>query len=490
MTDVTRRTFLKTSAAAAAGVGLATTLPSGAWSASQGANETIQVAVIGCRSKGAQHIGMFSEIEGVQVVALCDADQAILDRESQKFTDRNESVDTYKDVREVLDRQDIDAVAIATPNHWHSLLTIWACQAGKDVYVEKPVSHNIWEGRRMLEAARKYDRIVQAGTQNRSDVGFRKAVPYIREGNIGKILWAHGLWYKQRGSIGKVHGPQPVPETVDYNLWTGPVDMEPLTRQQLHYDWHWRWKTGNGDMGNLGPHQVDDCRWVLNEQELPARIISYGGRYVYKDDAETPNIQVAIYDYDPAPMVIEIRNLPHAAGAGYMDHYREIRAGNIIQCEDGYFAGGRGGGIIYDNDGNKIKEFPGDGGRGHQQNFIEAVRRRDRSILHAELEEGVLSAELCHLANISYRSGAAASPGTVMDRTGDTEKMAETVQRVSSHLQANEIDLNEEHIILGSWLKYRRSSRRITGGDGNTELIANALLEPTYREPFVVPKNV
>ncbi len=189
-------------------------------------------------------------------------------------------------------------------------------------------------------------------------------------------------------------------------------------------------------------------------------------------------------------MVIEIRNLPHAAGAGYMDHYRGIRSGNIIQCEDGYFAGGRGGGIVYDNAGNKIIEFPGDGGRGHQQNFIEAVRSRDRSILHSELEEGVISAELCHLANISYRSGAAASPGTVQERTGETEKMAETFQRVRSHLQANDIDMDRERIILGSWLRYQRHSRRITGGDGNTELIANALLEPTYREPFVVPNNV
>lgn len=490
MTDLTRRKFLKNSAAAAAGIGLASTFAAAPLSRVKGANDTIRMAVIGCRNKGAQHLKMFHDVDGVQVVALCDVDESIRNREAQKFKDRGESIDTYRDFRKVLDRQDIDAVAIATPNHWHTPIAIRAIQAGKDVYVEKPVSHNIWEGEKLLEAARKYDRIVQAGTQNRSDVGFRKAVPYIKEGNIGKILWAHGLWYKRRGSIGKIHGPQPAPETVDYNLWTGPAPMRPLQRKELHYDWHWQWATGNGDMGNLGPHQVDDCRWVIGQEKYPRRVLSYGGRYLYKDDAETPNIQVAIYDYEPAPMIIEIRNLPVKTGANYMDNYRGIRSGNIIQCEHGYFAGGRGGGIIYDNDGKKLKDFPGDGGGGHQANFIEAVRKHDRTILHAEIAEGVLSSALCHLGNISYRTGGPASVEAVRHTSGINDKAVDLLQSVQKHLQANDIDLTKDQLELGSWVSYDPRNGRISGEGQNTELIGNALVKTTYRDPFEVPQHV
>ena len=190
-----------------------------------------------------------------------------------------ETVATFKDARHILDDKNIDVVVIGTPNHWHSLLGIWACQAGKDVYVEKPVSHNIWEGRKLVEAARKYKRIVQAGTQNRSDIGLREVATYLQEGNLGKVLFAHGLWFKERKSIGKTNGPKHLPETIDYNLWTGPTPLQPLMRKRLHYDWHWNWTTGNGDMGNLGVHQIDDCRFLLGLKDLPKRVMSYGGSF-------------------------------------------------------------------------------------------------------------------------------------------------------------------------------------------------------------------
>ncbi|MHC4499369.1 MAG: Gfo/Idh/MocA family protein, partial [Planctomycetota bacterium] len=411
MKDITRRDFMKSSVAA----GVAWALP---FSRASGANDDIHVAVVGCRSKGAQHIEVFHGLEGVRVVALCDADTEILDQQVDKFKERNEKVDTYTDVRKVLDDKAIDAIVTATPNHWHALITVWACQAGKDVYVEKPISHNIWEGRKAVEAARKYGRIVQAGTQNRSDVGLQEAVEYIQGGNLGRILWAHGLWFKMRPSIGRVKGPQKVPEHIDYNLWTGPAPLKPLMRENLHYDWHWDWDTGDGDMANLGAHQIDDCRWIIGQSGLPPRVISLGGRFGYVDDGHTPNTQVAVFDYKPVPIILETRGLPRQKGIRASDHYRGTSSGNVIQYEHGYFVGGRGGGWAYDNDGKKIKQFKGDGGGGHQANFIQAMRSRKLSDLNADILEGHVSAVLCHAANISYRLGWESSP----------QKIRETIQ--------------------------------------------------------------
>lgn len=238
--QVTRREFLRQSlvAGAAVGAGLRSFSVS-SYKRIAGANNDIRVAVVGHRIKGADHIDVFRNLPGVRVAALCEVDDELLARESQKFKDRNETVKTYRDVRRLLDDKEIDAVVIATPNHWHALMGIWACQAGKDVYVEKPVSHNIWEGRKLVEAARKYQRIVQSGMQNRSDVGFAEAAAYLQAGNLGKVLWAHSVWYGERQSIGRVDHPQPIPANIDYNLWTGPAPLAPLMRKRLHYDWHW-----------------------------------------------------------------------------------------------------------------------------------------------------------------------------------------------------------------------------------------------------------
>ncbi len=488
MRKLTRREFLRSSAL----TGLSLALPGLAFSAESysrilGANDEIRVGIIGFHSKGAQHIEVFRKIRGVRVVALCDVDEKVLNKEANKFKKRNESIRTYKDVRKLLESDDIDAVVIATPNHWHSLIGIWACQAGKDVYVEKPISHNIWEGRKLVEASRKYKRIVQAGTQNRSDIGFREAIQYIREGHIGKILWAHGLWFKRRGSIGKVNGPQPIPPYVDYNLWTGPAPLRPLMRKNLHYDWHWIWETGNGDMGNLGAHQIDDCRMATGISRMPRRVISMGGRFGYIDDGQTPNTQLAFFDYEEVPIIIEIRNLPHTKGSRSMDHLRGVRMGNIIQCEGGYFAGGRGGGWIYDNNGKKIKQFPGDGGAGHQENFIQAVRSRNPKELHADILEGHLSATLCHLANISYRMGKITPIEDMKDAFKQNAEALETLERIKDHLSKNEINFQETPSILGPWLTFDGIQEKFTGQFASE---ANHYLKRKYREPFVVPEKV
>jgi len=321
-----------------------------------GANDEVRVAVIGLGGKGGQHTRVFSELPGVRLVALCDVDPKRLAEYVKRFA----GVFAATDPRKVLERKDIDAVVIATPDHWHALLAVWACQAGKDVYVEKPVSHNIWEGGKIMEAAEKYGRVVQAGTQYRSDEGLKEAAAYMQQGNLGKALWGHVLWYELRGSIGKV-APY-MPEGLDYDLYCGPAPVEPLTRERLHYDWHWVWPTGTGDLGNSGVHAFDVCRWFAGYDDLPPRVLCTGGRFAVDDAGQTPNTQLTVLDYKPAPIYIENRNLPMRPGTREMDQLQGIREGLILQCEGGCFAGFRGGGWAYDNDGKKIRQFKATGG--------------------------------------------------------------------------------------------------------------------------------
>ena len=491
MSKLSRRDFIKSSLATAAGVGIVTSVPATVWSQVVGANDDIRVAVVGFRGQGAGHIKRFHNLQGVRVVALCDADKAILDREVKKFKDRNEKVDAYTDVRKLLEDKNIDAIVTATPNHWHSLVTVWACQAGKDVYVEKPVSHNIWEGRKMVEAARKYKRIVQAGTQSRSDEAVQEAFEYIHRGELGKIVVARGFCYKRRESIGKVDGPQPIPESVDYDLWTGPAPLGPLMRKSLHYDWHWVWATGNGDIGNQGIHEMDMCRWALGQKGLAPRVMSIGGRFGYDDDAETANTQIAILDYEPAPLIFEVRGLPKKKDSSAMDNYRGIRVGVVIECEGGYFAGGGGGGWVYDNDGNKIKQFKGDGGAKHHANFIEAVRSRKVSDLNADIIEGHISSALCHMGNISHRIGQMSSPDEIKEAIKGEPQAVETFERFREHLFANWVDLSKTRAALGPWLKMDSGKERFVGdGEFGITRWANELLKRDYREPFVVPEKV
>ncbi len=482
---ITRRNFMQKSAMVGAGVAAAS-LSAASWSRVLGANDQIRMGVIGFNSKGAQHIETFHALEGVRVVALCDADQAVIDREVAKFKERGESVATFQDMRDLLDQKDVDAVAIATPNHWHSLAGIWACQAGKDVYVEKPVSHNIFEGRQLVEAGRKYKRIVQSGTQNRSDVGMRAFKEYLDAGNLGKVKWAHGLWFKRRNSIGLVNGPQPIPSTVDYNMWTGPASMQPLHRENLHYDWHWFWDYGNGDMANIGVHQIDDCRYLADLEGTPRRVVSFGGRWGYKDDGQTPNTNVAVFEYD-IPLVIEIRNLPMAKGVNAMDHVKGVRAGDIIMCEGGYFAGGRGGGWVYDLDGKKVKQFPGDGGGGHQANFIQAVRERNPEILHSPIVQGHYSSVVCHMANTSYRNGQRSNFDDIADTIQFSELGLERMHSMQEHLAANEIDLQAHPVTLGADLAFDPTQEKFTG---ELSYEANMFRSRNYREPFEVTESI
>jgi predicted dehydrogenase len=478
MKTLTRRRFLKATLAGSAAAAIAP------YSRVLGANNDLRVAVVGFRGQGSNHIKYFSRIPGVRVVALCDADRSFIDREVKKFKERNEKVDTYVDVRKLLEDKSIDAIITATPNHWHSLVTVWACQAGKDVYVEKPVSHNIWEGRKMVEAARKYKRIVQAGTQRRSDEGLAAAFEYIRQGNLGKVLRARCYYFSPRGPIGKVNGPQPVPESVDYDLWTGPAPMAPLMRKNLHYDWHWQWPYGNGDLGNNGIHYIDVCRWALGYTTMAPRAISFGGKFLWDDDRQTPNTQVAYFDYKPAPIIFEMRNLPRERGDSAMDAtYRKTRSPVVIECEGGYYAGG----WAWDYKGERIKQFKESGGGSHHANFIKAVRSRKVSDLNADILQGHLSTAACHMGNVSYRIGREASRDDIVQSIKSNNVLMDAFERFQEHLLMNIVDVRKTPRIMGPWVTVDPDTEKFVGEFSDQ---ANAYLSRNCREPFIVPENV
>ncbi|HYG75639.1 MAG TPA: Gfo/Idh/MocA family oxidoreductase [Planctomycetota bacterium] len=486
--NFSRRNFLKTSAAAAACL----------WGASSrvlGANEDIRIGMIGFRGRGKDHIENLRKLKGVRIVTLCDVDADVLGAEAKKFADRGEKVETCSDVRKLLEDKNIDAIASATPNHWHSLLTVWACQAGKDVYMEKPISHNVWEGRKAVEAARKYNRIVQAGTQSRSNPGLREAVEFIQKGGIGKVKLVRGLCYKPRNSIGKVPGEQTVPSSIDYDLWTGPAEKLPLTRKSLHYDWHWVWNTGNGDLGNQGIHQMDIARWILGENELSPKVLSIGGRLGYVDDGQTPNTQIIYHAYAKTPLLFEVRGLSSKPESKEMDNYRGAQIGVIAHGEEGEVVmPSYAIAIVYDKSGKEVKRFGettnAEGKKtqvqgNHYENFINAVRSRKSTDLHADIIEGHLSSALCHTGNISHLTGKPAVPEEVRDAVKSNAELAEVVSRVQEHLGNHKIDLSSEKITLGSWLTMDPKTERFAGN-----AVANALLTREYRKGFEVPEKV
>lgn len=481
--SISRREFLTGSLAA----GVALSLPH---SRVLGANEDIRVAVIGFNSRGMSHIDDLLKIPGVRLAALCDVDPAVLGRVSTDLEKKGVKVATYTDVRKLMDAKDIDAITTATPNHWHSLIGIWACQSGKDAYVEKPISHNVWEGRQLVKAARKYNRVVQGGSQSRSSGSIKQAVQYVREGNLGKIKLVTGLCYKPRLSIGKVgHGE--IPAGLDYDLWCGPAPMKPLSRAKLHYDWHWVYDTGNGDMGNQGIHQMDIARWFLGVNELSPRVMSVGGRLGYDDDGETPNTQVVYHDYDEAPLIFETRGLPKAKEfqdpkmwSKNMDSPDGVSIGVIVECEGGKIVVGSGA-TAYDKDGKLIKKFSNEGGANHMANFIDAVRARKPEMLNAECLETHLSSALCHTGMIAHQLGKKMAPGEILERIQSDRLSAERFEAMKEHLERNGVDVTSSQITLGQWLKCDPKKERFID---NKE--ANALVSREYRKPYVVPKNV
>jgi predicted dehydrogenase len=486
MKNFNRRQFLKTSLVTSAALGLWPKLGSRSLAGSNivGANGDIRYAVVGFGGRGQEHIKEMGEVKGTRLVALCDVDSHTLNKELQKCQNRGEQVAGFTDVRKLLEQKEVDVVTFATPNHWHALGSIWAIQAGKDVYVEKPVSHEVWEGRQLVNAARKYKCIVQAGTQCRSSSGIAEAIQWVRDGNIGKIIRSRGLCYKRRPSIGKVTAPTPIPPSVDYNLWCGPAPKEPLMRQHLHYDWHWVWPTGNGDLGNQGIHQMDLARWILGQAELSPRVWSVGGRLGYIDDGNTPNTLIVFHDYKPAPLIFEVRGLPSREGSKEMDRYHGAAIGVVTDCEGGSMViSDYSGATIYDQDGKELKKF--DGSSSHFANFVDAVRSRKQSDLKADVLEGHISSALCHTGNISYRLGKPQSPEEIRDAVKSNPDLVEATGRMEEHLGANNVDLHKTPATLGVALNMDPKTERFVGN-----ALADVLLTREYRKPFVVPKNV
>ncbi len=484
-----RRSFLKSSALAAGALGFSPALlraQSNVNAQVAGANDDIRIAVIGLRQRGKNHIENYRTAKGVRIVALCDVDQEILDEQAAKVKEFSPNVQTFRDVRKLLEAPGIDAVSIATPNHWHALGAIWAVQAGKDVYVEKPVSHNIWEGRKIVEAARKYNRIVQAGTQTRSSPAVKEAIEWLRAGNLGKPVLGRVLCYNRRESIGKADGPLVIPDTIDYDLWCGPAPKETLHRKRLHYDWHWVWPTGNGDIGNQGVHQVDMVRWALGYDELSPRVFSLGGRFGYEDDATTPNTQIVWHDYKTTPVIVEMRGLPTKDGSNSMDQYRGKHRGvsGVVECEGGYFViPNYTSAVACDKDGNEIKKW--EGTTNHYHNFIKAVRSHKVGDLNCDILEGHLSAALCHTGNISQQLGRKVSADELAAAIKNEKEVADAVGRMEEHLSANLVNMKQTQFTLGPVLNFDTRTERFTDNAA-----ANKLVSRDYRKPFVIPEKV
>ena len=392
-------------------------------------NDTVRVACVGVRGRGRDHIRAYSKMANVEIAAICDIDESILSaRVGEIEKDTGHRPAAYADFRKLLDDKSIDAVSIATPNHHHTLQTIWACQAGKDVYVEKPCSHDMFEARQIVAVAQKYKRMVQHGTQQRSSVG-RDAVQKMREGLVGDIYMARGLCFKRRDTIGR-KPVSPVPGGVNYDLWLGPAPAHEFTANRFHYNWHWFWAYGNGDIGNQGVHQLDMARWGLGVT-YPTKVTAMGGHFMFDDDQETPNTLTASYEFHDGGtkkmLVFEVRHwlTNHEAGID------EPRPGNTVGT---IFYGSKGYLSVWDEDHSKYYSFlgreqtPGPSGSepgNNWANFIDAVRSRKQSELNAPVEEGAISTTLIHLANISYRLGRTLNFDAAAYRcTGDAEATA------------------------------------------------------------------
>ncbi len=443
----TRREFMKHGSLAAAGIAAATVATSAR--PVLGANDRINMAVIGIRGRGKDHYRGWTGIKDVEVRTLCDPDENLFTAgcdEVEKLQKKRPK--TEFDLRKVFEDKEIDAVSIATPDHWHSLASIWACQAGKHVYVEKPVSHNIWESRKLVETARRYRRVVGAGMQNRSITGVQEAMKFLHEGKLGDVYMAKGLCFKPRDSIGrKIDAP--VPPGVHYDIWLGPAPYRPFNPNRFHYNWHWFWDYGCSDMGNQGPHQMDIARWGLDKHVHPKKIHCAGGYFAFDSDQESPNTQIATFEYDDGKIIqFEVRGL-------YTNAEEGIRIGNLFFGSLGwmhlngnewktFFGRDNKPGPFYSSSKEKAADpmnLVGTGTDNHYANFIEAVRADDFMHLTADIIEGHMSTAMCHLGNISNR--------------------------------------------LGRQLIFDSNAERFEGDD-----IADTYLTRDYRYPYIVPEKV
>lgn len=495
--NTSRRQFLTTSLGAA---GLAA-MPT--WSRAQGANSDVRVAVIGVGGRGSGHISQLKKIKGVRIVALCDVDQIMLDKRIADASKDGSYIKSYRDYRDLMKDQEIDAITIATPNHSHTLIAMTGIAAGKHVYVEKPVCHNPIEGRKLVEAAAKRPKlIVQHGQQRRSDLGWAAVMDFIKSGQLGKVTLSRALNYKPREPIGKVAAPISAVNgivkgefrdtkgtkvekvDVDYTLWSAPRAPKPFSREQFHYDWHWQWAYGNGDIGNQGPHQLDVGRWALgNPEHLPKRVMCFGGRYGMNDDGETANNQVAFYDYENnAPLMMDSRGLPAADMnyKGQMPAFMGVRIGNVVHLEGGTIAETK----ATDKDGKLVQKFEILDGPDHMKNFIDSIRAGKLVNENCHISHGYHAAALAHLANYSYRVGKKKTDGEIREMLKANADAMATYENFLANLEANKLDMTKESTIVGPWLNFDPVSERFTGEFAEE---ANKLMEEEYATGFELP---
>jgi len=477
MKTISRRNFLKTSLASAT----AGTLSPRSWSQVVGANDKVRVAVVGLNGRGGSHLDEFSRIKGVRLTALCDVDLDVLDRRARNL----ENVRKYQDVRKLIENKEVDAISIATPNHWHSLITIWACQAGKDVYVEKPCSHNVFEGRKCVEAARQYNRMVQHGTQSRAS-GSAALAALVRSGKYGRLLVSKGYCCKPRWSIGFKPAEEP-PSSLDFDLWLGPAQQRPFHRNLVHYNWHWFWDFGNGDTGNQGVHEMDIARWALGGT-LPRSVVSLGGRYVdesnFKDQGETPNQLVSVFDYGDALLLFETRGLVANPKIPQIDRNYPFKVANELYFEEGVVKEGK-----FFPRGKQTGEplvkvdyhVPSGGNFG---NFIDCVRNRKREELAADILEGHLSSALCHLGNISYRL-AKERPFEKPKEFSDNQVVGDSVMALLENTKAIGVDTEKATLWVGPKLRFDPVREKFVDRPE-----ADRFLTRNYRTPFAVPEKV
>ena len=456
-----RRSFIKKTAIGTAGVSVGLSAVSArSYGRILGANDRVNMAVIGLRGRGTGLMDAFSKMyeDGVFIKTVCDVDTAFFDASVEMVAENQngKKPGTAQDMRKVFEDPEIDAVAMATPNHWHALGTVWACQAGKHVYVEKPSSHNIWEGRKMVEAARRYKRVVQVGFQNRSNSNVMQAMAFLHDGGIGDVFMARGMCFKPRDSFGISPDSEP-PSTLDYDMWLGPVSYRPYNEKRGHYNWHWHWNTGNGDTGNQGPHQFDIARWGLNKKVHPVRVQSMGGIFGISPEQcsqETPNTQTSIFEYEDGK-ILEFETRGRYTNA---ESHAGIKIGNLFYGTEGWlevngsnwkayrqreeepFAGSDMEAESAAVGGDKTFIAPPSSG-GHYANYIDAIRSGDPSELNCDILDGHMSSVMPHLGNIAYRVGE------TLEFYGEFEKFID----------------NDE---------------------------ANMLLSRKYRHPYVIPKNV
>ena len=479
MPRTTRREFLDDAALAAAFAATSLLwLPqrarAGASPRRVGPNDKVRLGVIGVRSRGLNHIDGYLALPDVEIVAIADVDKKVgelaVARIEKKTGKRPEF---FQDLRKLLERNDIDAVSCALPIHWHAIAASWAMKAGKDVYVEKPCCHNVSEGKKLVELQRRTGRICQVGTQARSHKAIQDGIRYIHSGKLGKVTLSRGLCYKRRQTIG-IKPDGVAPDGVDYDLWLGPAPSRDFNPNRFHYEWHWNFDYGSGDLGNQGIHQMDIARWALNQNRLPDGVQTLGGRFGYVDQGNTPNTAVAVYDYPGAPLVFEVRGLP-------TDPLQGASIGNIVYGDRGtmVFSSNYGNAAAFDKDGNAVENFSGGGN--HFADFIAAVKSRKQSELAAPVHEGHLSSSLCHLGNVSYRLGEKRRFGDGAKAWERNAAGSEALERLRVHLAKNEVSIETLELTVGRPLGF--DARRLKFKRDRT---ADDLLTREYRKGFEI----